>query len=34
MSVKDYLNGIKNTDELLNMRFDTYEEIKRNIWVY
>ena len=31
MSVKDYLNGIKDTNNLLNMRFDDYEKIKRNI---
>lgn len=29
MSVKDYLNGIKNKKELLKERFKDYEEIKR-----
>ena len=31
MSVKDYLNGLKNKEELLNERFLSYEEIKRNL---
>ena len=31
MSVKDYLNGIKDKKELLKKRFNSYEEIKRNI---
>jgi len=31
MSVKDYLNGIKNKEELLQKRFEDYETIKRNI---
>ena len=31
MSVKDYLNGIKDKESLIGKRFDTYEEIKRNL---
>ena len=31
MSVKDYLNGIKDKESLIGKRFDDYEEIKRNI---
>lgn len=31
MSVKDYLNGIKDKESLISKRFDDYEEIKRNI---
>lgn len=31
MSVRDYLNGIKDKDSLIGKRFDSYEEIKRNL---
>lgn len=31
MSVKDYLNGIKDKESLIGKRFDDYEKIKRNI---
>lgn len=31
MSVKDYLNGLKNKEELIGKRFDSYEEIKKHI---
>lgn len=31
MSVKDYLNGIKDKENLIGKRFDDYEKIKRNL---
>ena len=31
MSVKDYLNGIKNKNDLISKRFDSYEQIKERL---
>lgn len=31
MKVKDYLNGIKDKNSLIGKRFETYDEVKRNL---